>query len=45
MDSLLSSSDPNSQALGAMMQSIWNDPPPADNHVRINSLTGEAAAK
>jgi len=45
MDSLLSSSDPNSQALGAMMLSLWNDPPPADNHVRINILTGEAAAK
>ena len=45
INSLLSSADPNSQALGAMLESLWDDPPPADNDVQLNTLTGEASAK
>ncbi len=45
MSVLGASPNPLDQLFGATLQSLWNDPEPADNNVKINVLTGGAAAK
>jgi hypothetical protein len=45
MSSLLSSTNATEQLFGVVMQSIWNDPAPADNNVILNIRTGGAVAK
>ena len=39
-DSLINTVSPSKQMLGLALQSIWNDPPPADNEVKISLKTG-----
>jgi hypothetical protein len=31
------------RAIGTAMASLWDDPSPADNRVRLNLATGEAS--
>jgi 2',3'-cyclic-nucleotide 2'-phosphodiesterase (5'-nucleotidase family) len=45
MESLLASTNATEQLFGAVIYSMWDDPAPADNEVRLNTQTGGAASK